>query len=94
MRVIGKGSVDFADEKIMLHMRPKAKKPQFLSLATPVNVNGNFDNFNVNVEASAIIGTIGRLGASLVWVPMQMLFGKNIPADGSDVCTEAGFNGS
>ncbi len=94
MRVIGKGSVDFADEKIMLHMQPKAKKPQFLSLATPINVNGNFDNFNVSVEASAIMDTIGRLGTSLVWVPMQILFGKNIPADGSDVCTEVGFNES
>ena len=92
MRVVCKGSADFADEKIMLHMQPKAKKPQFLSLATPINVSGNFDNFNVSVEASEIIGTIGRFGTSLVWVPIQMLFGKDIPADGSDVCAEVGLS--
>lgn len=94
MRVVGKGLADFADEKIMLHMQPKAKKPQFLSLATPIDVNGSFDNFNVGVEASEIIGTIGRIGTSIVWVPLQMLFGKDVPADGLDVCAEVNFNES
>lgn len=92
MRVIGKGFADFVDEKIMLRMQPQAKKPQFLSLATPVDVKGSFDDFHIGVGAFEIVGTIGRLATSIVWVPIQKLFGKDLPADGLDVCSGADFD--
>jgi uncharacterized protein involved in outer membrane biogenesis len=86
MRVTGKGKADFMAENFALHMSPQAKTAQFLSLATPIQVNGSFDNFKVSVSPGDIIGTVARLATSIFWVPLQKLAGKKIPADGSDVC--------
>ena len=86
MRVIGTGKADFLAENFNLHMRPQAKTAQFLSLATPIEVSGPFNKFKVGVSAGDIIGTVGRLTTSILWVPLQKLFGKKIPADGADVC--------
>ncbi len=86
MRVIGTGKADFLAENFNLHMRPQAKTAQFLSLATPIEVSGPFNNFKVGVSAGDIIGTVGRLTTSILWVPLQKLFGKKIPVDGADVC--------
>lgn len=86
MRVTGRGGVDFAAEKIQLYVQPHAKTPQFLSLAIPIEVNGSFDDFSVGVRATDVVGTVGQFATSLIWVPLQMLFGKETPADGRDVC--------
>ncbi|HEX7954178.1 MAG TPA: AsmA-like C-terminal region-containing protein, partial [Burkholderiales bacterium] len=89
MRVTGKGQADFAREHFDLRMSPQAKTAQFLSLATPIQVSGAFDNFKISVSPGDIIGTVGRLATSVLWVPLQKLFGKKIPADGRDVCYPA-----
>lgn len=86
MRVTGKGSVDFATEDILLNARPRAKTPQFLSLAIPIELSGNFNEFHVGVSTLDVLGTIGQFVTSVIWVPLQMLFGKDIPSDGHDVC--------
>ena len=86
MRVTGTGKANFTEEVFDLHMRPQAKTAQFLSLATPIQVSGSFNNFKVGVSAGDIISTVGRLVTSIVWVPLQKLAGKKIPADGADVC--------
>jgi hypothetical protein len=93
MRVTGKGRVDFAKEDIQLYVQPRAKKPQFLSLAIPIELTGSFDDFHVGVRASDVVGTVGQLVTSVIWVPLQMLFGKEIPADGRDVCGAVDFGG-
>lgn len=89
MRVVGKGSADFDAESLDLRMRPQAKSAQFLSLATPIRVSGTFSNFKIGVAPGGMIETVGRLATSIVWVPLQKLFGKKIPADGADVCQVA-----
>ncbi|MBC8006438.1 MAG: AsmA family protein [Prolixibacteraceae bacterium] len=86
MRVTGKGQADFKEENFDLRMRPQAKTAQFLSLATPIQISGPFNNFKIGVSAGDIIGTVGRLATSIFWVPLQKLAGKKIPTDGSDVC--------
>lgn len=86
MRVTGTGSADFSTEKLKLRMRPQAKTAQFLSLATPIEVAGPFTDFKIGVSPGDILETVGRLATSIVWVPLQKLFGKRIPADGRDVC--------
>jgi AsmA family protein len=86
MRVTGKGKADFGSEELELRMRPQAKKAQFLSLATPIRVSGTFTDFKVGVSPGDVIETVGRLATSIVWVPLQKLAGKKIPADGADVC--------
>jgi AsmA family protein len=86
MRVTGKGSADFSKENLDLRMRPQAKTAQFLSLATPISVSGTFSNFKIGVSPGDVLETVGRLATSILWVPLQKIAGKKIPADGSDVC--------
>jgi AsmA family protein len=89
MRVVGTGVADFQKQSIWLRMRPQAKKAQFLSLATPVEVDGSFTDFKIHVSPGDVAETVARVATSLVWVPLQKLFGKKLPEDGSDVCTRS-----
>jgi uncharacterized protein involved in outer membrane biogenesis len=86
IRICGKGQVDFKKETIDLKMAPTPKRPEFFSLATPVEVRGNFTDFGVGVQAGGLIGTSIRFIASPVTVPLRRLFTKDLPADGADVC--------
>lgn len=87
IRVTGTGKANFAKEQFALRMRPQSKTAQFFSLATPLSVTGSFDNFHINVSPGDVLETIGRLVTSIIWVPLQKLGGKEMPANGSDVCT-------
>ena len=89
MRVRGKGSIDFANEDINMRVKPRAKTPQFLSLAIPIELSGKFDDFHIGVSSRDVMETIGQFATSVIWVPIEMMFGKKIPADGRDVCTAA-----
>jgi uncharacterized protein involved in outer membrane biogenesis len=86
MRVLGTGKADFAKEVFNVRMSPQAKTAQFLSLETPIEVTGTFNNFKIGVSPGDVVGTVGRLVTSIFWVPLQKLGGKKIPADGADVC--------
>jgi AsmA family protein len=86
MRVNGEAQVNFADERLRLRMQPQAKTAQFLSLATPIEVNGSFDQFKVGPNPGDVMQTIVRLATSIFWVPIQKLMGEKLPADGADVC--------
>jgi len=87
MRVNGEAQVNFTDEQLRIRMQPQAKTAQFLSLATPVEVNGSFNQFKVGPNPGDILQTIVRLATSIIWVPIQKLMGEKLPADGADVCT-------
>jgi uncharacterized protein involved in outer membrane biogenesis len=91
MRVTGKGEVDFAQEAINLYVQPTAKTPQFFSLAIPIELTGNFKDFHVGVRAGDVLQTTGQLATSIVRVPLEMLFAKELPPDGKDVCAVEGF---
>lgn len=86
MRVTGTASVDFGAETLHLRMQPQAKTAQFLSLATPIEVDGSFSQFNVGPNPGDVLQTVVRLATSIVWVPLKKLFGERTPADGADVC--------
>ena len=89
MRVKGKGGVGFVEENINLKVKPRAKTPQFMSLAIPIELSGKFDDFHVGVSTTDLLETLGEFATSVVWVPIEMMFGKKIPADGQDVCNAA-----
>jgi len=89
MRVAGVGQVDFDSEQLFVRMVPTPKKPQFLSLATPVQVTGTITDFKIGVSASAVLETTARLFTSIIVVPLQKLAGRGMPADGNDVCGNA-----
>ena len=86
MRAFGKGNADFATEKLQFYIKPRSKTPQFLSFAIPVEVSGSFDDFSVGVQAGDVLEVVGDMLTSVIWVPLQSLFGKTRPEDGSDVC--------
>ena len=87
IRVTGSGQANFAEEQFALRMRPQSKTAQFFSLATPLAVTGSFEDFQIKVSPGDVLETVGRFVTSIIWVPLQKLGGKELPADGSDVCT-------
>ncbi len=91
MRVTGKGGVGFAEEDIRLYVQPHAKTPQFMSIAIPIELGGKFNDFHVGVSTADVLETLGQFATSIIWVPIEMLFGKTLPADGHDVCDSAEF---
>jgi len=86
IRICAKGQVDFKKETIDLKMAPTPKKPEFFSLATPIEVKGSFDDFGVGIQAGGLFGSAINFIASPVTVPFRRLFSKSLPADGEDVC--------
>ncbi len=88
IQVKGKVEVDFTKQWIDSIFKPKPKRPQFLSLATPVKVSGNLSKFKAKVPLGAVIGTVLRNAASYVTVPVQWLFKKNPPKDGTANCIQ------
>lgn len=86
MRVAGKGHADFTTEQLQFYMRPRSKTPQFLSFPLPVEVSGSFTEFSVGVRPGDVLETAGQFATSVIWVPLQSLFGTALPADGHDVC--------
>ena len=86
IRVNGEAQVNFTDERLRVRMQPQAKTAQFLSLATPIEVTGSFDQFKVGPNPGDVMQTIVRMATSIFWVPIQKLMGEKLPADGADVC--------
>lgn len=86
MRVAGKGQADFKAEDIYLYVQPRAKTPQFLSFPLPVELSGKFTDFHVGVRATDVLQTLMQFATSIVWVPIEALFGTRTPSDGHDAC--------
>jgi len=89
MRVNGKGEVNFQTEAVDLTLKPRPKRPQFFSAATPVVVHGTISDFGVGVTPHALLGTVVRQLGSVVIVPLQWIVRGKLPADGADVCAGA-----
>jgi uncharacterized protein involved in outer membrane biogenesis len=89
MQVGGEAKVNFKTEEVYLAMAPKAKKAEFFSLATPIQVKGTFTDYNIGVKPGGLIGTAVRFITSPVIVPIQRAFTEKVAADGKAACTEA-----
>lgn len=88
IQVKGKVSVDFNKNRIDAIFRPKPKRPQFLSLATPIKINGNLSTFKTGVPPVGVLGTVFRNITSYVTVPVQWLFKKKVSKDGTTHCMQ------
>ncbi len=86
MTVAGKAEVDFKKRKIDILARPKAKKPEFFSLATPVKVQGSFDDFGLGINPLSLTGSVITFVTSPLHVPVRRVFKKKVPADGKEAC--------
>lgn len=86
IRICGKGQVNFKNGHIDLKMAPIPKKAEYFSLATPIEVKGNFSDFGVGVQRGGLFGTTVKFLASPVTTTFMRLANKELPADGIDVC--------
>ena len=86
MSVAGKIDIDFKAQEIDILMVPKAKRPEFFSLATPVKVHGSFDDFGVGVSKIRAARSVISFITSPIHVPVRRVFKKEVPADGREAC--------
>lgn len=86
MRIGGKASIDFRNRTIDIYAAPKAKKPQFFSLATPVAMTGTFDKFGIHLNPIALTATAASFITSPLHVPVRSLFAKDKEVDGEQAC--------
>lgn len=89
IRICGDGMVDFKEERIDLKVAPKAKKAEFFSLATPLEVHGSFEEIKIGLGGGGVVGTAVKFIASPVTAPLKRTFSDKIPANGEDVCNMA-----
>ena len=86
MSVAGKVDIDFKEQEIDILMAPKAKQPEFFSLATPVKVHGSFDDFGVGVSKLRAARSVISFITSPLHVPIRRVFRKEVPEDGREAC--------
>jgi AsmA family protein len=88
IRICGRGRISFADDTFKLVASPKAKRPEFFSLATPLKVDGKFDDFRIGLKGGALsLGTTAtRFVISPITTPIERIFKRDIPDSGADMC--------
>ena len=89
MSVAGKAKVDFKKRTMDVYAKPKAKKPQFFSVAVPVSVTGTFDNWDldIGVVRSAWAGV--SFITSPLHVPLRRLVSQKGKPEGEEACRQA-----
>lgn len=91
MLVAGEANVNFKKETLEMIMAPKAKQPEFFSLATPIKINGTFEDFDLDLSIGSLVGTVISFITSPVHVPIRRILVDELPRDGKDACREAWF---
>ena len=88
IRICGEGEISFVDESFDLVVAPKAKRPEFFSLATPLAVKGEFDDFRIGMKTGVLtLGTTAtKFAISPITTPLKRLFREDLPEDGADMC--------
>ncbi len=92
MSIEGEARIDFKTEEIKLKVKPKAKRPEFFSLATPVKVKGTFEDFRIGINKIRLTTTVASFITSPVHVPLRRLFVGERPEDGAEACRAAWDN--
>jgi uncharacterized protein involved in outer membrane biogenesis len=83
--VHGRATFDFHTRRVDVTLAPRAKRPEFFSVATPIHIEGRFEDFDLDVRASDLIGTVFRFVTSPVHVPIRRLFSSQ--PDTKDIAT-------
>ena len=86
MRMAGTAEANFKDRTIKVKVAPKAKKAEFFSLATPVGVEGTFDDFGLSMNPLGLTKTVVSFITSPLHVPVRRLFKEGLPEDGLEAC--------
>ena len=88
IRICGDGNINFNEKTFDLEVFPTAKKPEFFSLAAPLVVKGNFEDFDVGAKGGVVaVGTTAvRFAVSPVTTPFKRMVRDDLPEDGADIC--------
>jgi hypothetical protein len=89
MTVHGKADIDLRKRWIELDLRPVPKRPEFFSAATPIEVEGSLDAFDVDVDIDDLIGSLVRFATSVVHVPLRRLFQHHESPEDLHTCMAA-----
>jgi len=89
MRISGRAKIDFEGKKLDLMLVPKAKKPEFFSLAVPIKIDGTFDDFGLGIGMLRLTGSLVSFITSPLHVPIRRIFVNEIPEDGQKACRQA-----
>ncbi|MBU1277322.1 MAG: hypothetical protein KJ720_18275 [Proteobacteria bacterium] len=86
VRVSGKAKLNFATHTISVNLEPRAKRPQFFNLETPIEIKGTFAQASAGVSPGGLVGSVINFATSPVFAPLRRLFGDTLPEHGRDVC--------
>jgi len=89
MSVEGHAEVNFDTNEVYVELAPASKRAEFFSLATPVEIEGTIPDFEIGVDAGALVGTVIRFVTSVVYVPVQRLLADEPPRDELENCLGA-----
>ncbi len=89
MRIAGKMDIDFNTRELEIKLAPKAKNPEFFSLAIPIQVKGSLDDFGLKIGVLRMAGQIVSFLTSPIHVPIRRVFTEESPEDGVEACTYA-----
>jgi uncharacterized protein involved in outer membrane biogenesis len=89
MSVNGVARIDFTTRKVELELAPTPKRPEFFNLATPIRVDGSFEDFAPRVAPEDLLGTVIRFVTSVVHVPIQRLFSRTNDPEDLETCLAA-----
>jgi uncharacterized protein involved in outer membrane biogenesis len=89
IRALGGGEINFRNREIEFYFQPRAKKAQFFSLATAVQVKGSFSDFGFGAQPEEIAKTAIQFLTSPIHTPFRLVLEDTLPADGQAACKEA-----
>ncbi len=89
MRIAGQSEINFKTRELEIQLAPKAKKPEFFSVAIPIQVRGSFDDFGLKIGTLRMAGQVVSFVTSPFHVPVRRIFTKEAPADGVEACKAA-----
>ncbi len=92
MSIEGEANIDFKTREFKVRAAPKAKRPEFFSLATPVKVGGSFEDFKIGINKLRLTTSLASFITSPFHVPVRRLFVGDRPEDGREACKMAWTN--
>lgn len=89
LTVNGAAKIDFRKRWVEIELAPTPKRPEFFSAATPIQVEGSFEDFDIGVAPGQILQTMVSFVTSVVHVPVRRLFSPPQDPEELDTCLAA-----
>ena len=84
--VRARGNIDLVNRELDLFIAPQSKREKFLSVSAPLEVEGPFEDFDVDLAPGGVLMTIVRWYYNLIYVPWKWITGERFPDDGIATC--------